>query len=77
MHVYAVINFIRIVIIKLWINEKFIYFSGYQQSIISFIKIKNLYQLNKNQRSLNCQYSCKCPKIQEPILPDFKKVGSY
>ena len=31
-----------VVIIQLWINEMFIHFSGNQESIISFIKIKNL-----------------------------------
>ena len=33
-------------------KRKFIYFSGHQQSIISFIKIKTLI---KNLLSLNCQ----------------------
>ena len=42
-------------------------FSGNQQSIISFIKIKNLI---KNLLSLNCHTY---PELQEPILPDFKK----
>ena len=58
--------------LQLWVNKDVIYFSGNQQSIISFIKIKNLI---KNLLSINCHTY---PKIQGPFLPDFKKnVGSY
>ena len=54
--------------LQLWVNKDVIYFSGNQQSIISFIKIKNLL-------SINCHTY---PKIQGPFLPDLKKnVGSY
>ena len=53
--------------LQLWVNKNVIYFSGNQQSIISFIKIKSL---TKTLLSLNFHTY---PKIQEPILPDFKK----
>ena len=53
--------------LQLWVNKNVIYFSGNQQAIISFIKIKNLI---KNLLSINCHTY---PKIQGPILPDFKK----
>ena len=51
----------------------FIHFSGNQESIISFIKIKNLI---KNLLSL-MKLPISTPKIKQPILPDLKKVGSY
>ena len=52
--------------LQLCVNKNVIY-SGNQQSVISFIKINNLIE---NPLSLNCHTY---PKIQEPILPDFKK----
>ena len=33
----------------MWINKKFIYFSGNQQSISSFIKIKKAEKLHNNE----------------------------
>ena len=74
-----------------------IHFSGNQQSIISFFKIKNLIKNSKliltagraieknkerKRRTLSglslwfCLHKC-FKLIQEPILPDFKKVGPY
>ena len=58
-------------ITTLWINRKFIYFSGNPQSIISFRKITNLI------KTYLASIANKYPKIQEPILPDLKKVGCY
>ena len=51
LYINPVFSFVRVIIIQLWF-----FFSGNQQSIISFIKIKNLI-------SLNCHTY---PKIQEP-----------
>ena len=42
MDINSVISFVRVIITQLSINKKIIYFSPNQQSIISFIKIKNL-----------------------------------
>ena len=42
LYINSVISFVRVIIIKFRINKKSIYFSGNQQSLFSFIKIKNL-----------------------------------
>ena len=52
------------------IKPKFIYFSADQQFIISFIRIKNLI---KTLLTLKPKLPISTPKIQEPILSDFKK----
>ena len=51
-------------------KPKFIYFSADQQFIISFIRIKNLI---KTLLTLKRKLPLSTPKIQEPILSDFKK----
>ena len=60
----------KIKTVFLMTKPKFIYFSADQQFIISFIRIKNLI---KTLLTLKPKLPISTPKIQEPILSDFKK----